>query len=454
MLTIFGKKKKDEDEQAASQGPSKPASAPPSVSLVPRSNSPSTPGPSQSPTQATPPPSSTTNQTPSAPVVRQAPPQPVYRPSPNAPLPAEETSLSKLLQSLLADIPLPPDAASSFGPVQATPDFVPMRSTPVSRPMVIEPGKGSDDSSDWEEPNEETAKKPSATLVSKPVMSSEIQPSPSKVPTPAPSPPVASKKDQPPEKAAEKPSKIEKQPEPPAKPTKVTRATQGFDHIFQLTQGNLENTGLVIVDGESGSGRTTLCAGLTSNYMKTGSPCLYLTCDQSPSDLRDQMKKLGTEAAQYESSFRFIIVDGFAAQSESFSMEMYYVEQPFNFDNIREALVRNTGMFIGEKARIILDSLDSLAAKVPGQDFVKAFTDLAGKVKETGATFIVTLDMSKLSKDAVGALNDLADCSIQLSKDDSDPNGRELKVQRLNHSSAKVDAETFEIDASKGLVFV
>jgi archaellum biogenesis ATPase FlaH len=111
-------------------------------------------------------------------------------------------------------------------------------------------------------------------------------------------------------------------------------------------------------------------------------------------------------------------------------------------------------MFVGEKARIICDSFDTLAGKIPAQEFVKAFTDLAAKLKDAGATFIVTIDMSKLSKEAAASLNELADCSVDLSKDDSDPNGRELKVQRVNRSSAKVDSETFEIDASKGLVFV
>jgi KaiC/GvpD/RAD55 family RecA-like ATPase len=317
--------------------------------------------------------------------------------------------------------------------------------------MVIGPGRGN---GDGEEQEEQLAKQPTNTPVSKPIKPAEVQPPASKAPTAAPSPTVALKKDQPPEKAPERPTKIEKQPEPPAKPAKVTRSQQGFDHIFQLTQGNLETTGFVIINGEAGSGRTTLCSGLTSNYMKMGNPCLYLTCDQSPSDLRDQMKKLGTDATQYESSFRFIIVDGFAAQSESFSMEMYSVEQPFNFDNVTEALVRNMGMFVGEKVKIILDSLDGLAAKGPAKDFAKAFTDFVTKLKDSGATFIVTLDLSKLSKDLAGTLNDLADCSVDLSKDDSDPNGRELKVQRVNRASAKVDAETFEIDASKGLVFV
>ena len=319
--------------------------------------------------------------------------------------------------------------------------------------MVIGPGR---DSGDWEESDDRSSKS-APTPPAKPTKPTEVPPVPAKTTPVTPATTAPSKKDQAPEKSTEKSSKTDKQPEPPAalaKPAKVTRAPQGFDHIFQLTQGNLENTGLVIINGEAGSGRTTLCSGLTANYMKMGNPCLYLTCDQAPSALRDQMKKIGTDAAQYESSFRFIIVDGFAVQSESFSMEMYYVDQPFTFDNITEALVRNMGMFVGEKVRIILDSLDSLAAKVQGKDFIKGLTDLTSKLKESGATIIVTIDESKLSKDTAGSLNDLADCSVDLSKDDSDPNGRELKVQRLNHSSAKVDAETFEIDASKGLVFV
>jgi len=216
----------------------------------------------------------------------------------------------------------------------------------------------------------------------------------------------------------------------------------------------LENTGLVIVNGASGSGRTTLCSGLVGNYMKMGNPCLYLTFDQAPSNLRDQMKKLGTDAGQYESQFRFIIVDGYASQSDSFSMEPYYLDSPFSFENITDALVRNSGIFAGEKIRVVFDSLDKLAAKIPAKDFSKNFEDLTTKLKDAGCTFIATVDLSQLPKDVAGSLNDLADCVVDLSKDKSDPNGRQLEVQRVNHSPSKIDPETFELDSSKGLVFV
>ncbi len=119
-----------------------------------------------------------------------------------------------------------------------------------------------------------------------------------------------------------------------------------------------------------------------------------------------------------------------------------------------KTLVRNSQVFTGEKIRVIFDSIDKLATKVPQKDFVKSFTELAGKLKDSGATLIVTVDMSQLPKDLAGSLTDMADCVADLSKDDSDPNERELKVQRINQKSAKIDAEAFEIDSTKGLVFI
>ncbi len=130
------------------------------------------------------------------------------------------------------------------------------------------------------------------------------------------------------------------------------------------------------------------------------------------------------------------------------------MDQPFNFENIQDTLVRNSQVFMGEKIRVIFDSIDKLATKVPLKDFVKSFTELAGKLKDSAATLIVTVDMSQLPKDLASSLTDLADCVADLSKDASDPNERELKVQRINQKSAKIDAETFEIDSTKGLVFV
>src|SRR6266851_9061942 len=327
-----------------------------------------------------------------------------------------------------------------------------------------------DEDGEWEEQGKVSTSKPQQNIPSAPAIKPSGPPAtlaptgkvaitpPPPVPQVTP-PPIQQKRDQPVEKPQDKATKVEK-PDKPDKPTKdaspqkPTKPPQSFDHIFELTQGNLESPGFVIINGSPGAGKTTLCSGLTANYLKRGDPCLYVTYDQAPTTLRERMKKLGSDPSQYESQYRFIIVDGYASKTDSFSMEPSYLDQPFNFDNIQETLVRNSQVFTGEKIRIIFDSIDKLATKVPQKDFVKSFNDLASKLKDSGATLIVTVDMSQLPKDLGGSLTDMADCVADLSKEDSDPNERELKIQRLNQKSAKIDAETFEIDAGKGLVFV
>ncbi len=469
MLTIFGKKKKEEDFNSAMDSAKETLTSPQTPS-----------GPSQSMQTQAPSPVSIQNQpvslptqTPvispqyppsAAPPIRQATPGSTPRQLPlDASFPSEETSLSRILQSLLQDIPTA--TGSSFSPIQeSTPEFVPPRATPPSRAMVI--GQ-KDDEGEWEEQGKTSTSKQPPSIPSAPVMKPANAPAPSspagKVaiipPTPVPqaSPwPVQQKKDQPAEKPQDKSVKPDRPDKPTkdASPQKPTKPPQGFDHIFELTQGNLESPGIVIINGVPGAGKTTLCSGLAANYLKRGDPCLYVTYDQAPSMLRERMKKLGSDPTQYESQYRFIIVDGYASQSDSFSMEPSYLDQPFNFENIQETLVRNSQVFTGEKIRIIFDSIDKLAMKVPQKDFVKGFTELASKLKDSGATLIATVDLSELPKDLTSSLTDMADCVADLSKDDSDPNGRELKVQRLNQKSAKIDAESFEIDSSKGLVFV
>src|SRR6266566_4336940 len=425
MLTIFGKKKKDDSSiqidtgtdagQASSQTPSPtPPESMQTQTSVPTTiqNQPAT-WPTQTPVMSQPIPP------PRAPPMRQMSPGQTPKQLPlDASFPSEETSLSRILQSLLQDIPTA--TGSTFSSMrESTPEYVPLRSTPPSRAMVI--GQ-KDDEGGWEEQGKPSTSKQPQSIPSAPIIKPANTPGtqvptgkatttpPMPIPQVAP-PPIQQKQNQPTEKPQDRPTKADKASKE-APPQKAKKPPQSFDHIFELTQGNLESPGFVIINGPPGAGKTTLCSGLTANYLKRGDPCLFVTYDQAPTTLREQMKKLGSDPSQYESQYRFVVVDGYASQSDSFSMEAAYLDQPFSFENIQDTLVRNSQVFMGEKIRVIFDSIDKLVTKVPQKDFV---TDL--------------------------------------SKDNSDPNERELKIQRLNQKSTKIDAETFEIDAGKGLVF-
>ncbi len=438
ILTLFGKKKKDEKED----GETVEASTP-SATLTPSSPTSSIPiqpppVPAGSPTPPNPAPmnASTSYQ-----------PQRIWSAPPQG---DEDSSLSRLLQSLLKDLPSDANSISGDQPraftTEGLSEWVPPRATPTSRPMVIIPGgkKGAetDKTAPTPSPPATTAPPPPAPPARFVKPPDPVQQTPKEAFQPKFYPPPSSDK-------PEKPVRDEapKRPSPP-------KVSQSFDHIFELTQGNLDSPGLVVVNGAQGSGKTTLCSGLASSFLKQGSPCMFVTYDKAPGALRDQMKKIGADPSEAESQYRFLLVDGFSAQSDSFSFEPYYVEKAFDFDSIQDALVKNSSMFIGEKTKILFDSIDSVVAKVASKDFVKRLGETLDKLRDSNVTLVLTVDLSKAPKDVVKWLEDTASCVIDLDKDDSDPNGRELKVRKLNGSTSKLDTETFEIDSGKGLVFV
>ncbi len=361
---------------------------------------------------------------------------------------SDETSLNKLLQSLLQEMPFasPSEAESSETLTSSTTDWVPPRATPPSRPMVVVSGEKGERvlAPVQSEEHSFLNKNPQA---SEPELRSPIQ-------TPNSSASQGRKAEQI-DQEAKKPSKPDRRERPEAKPQAselATKTTRNFEHIFDLTQGAFNMPGLVVVNGQLGSGKTSLASSLARTYLEKGAACVLVAYDESVSSLRDSIRKTGWDAAQYESQFRLLIVDGFATQSESLSLEPYYVEKPFDLDNLTETLVRSSQVFMGSKVQIILDSITGLAVRTPQNEFLRKFRDLLNKTKESSMTLVATVDESKLSKDLTGPLEDPATCVVDLQKD-GEKSGR-LRVRKLNGSVAKSEPEEFEIEPGSGLLFV
>ena len=266
----------------------------------------------------------------------------------------------------------------------------------------------------------------------------------------------------------EKPAKVEKpvvkkesekKEEKPAPLTKQAgdKTFKSFEHLFELTRGALDTPGLVVIDGALGSGKTTVCFGLVDRYLKQSNPCIFVSYGQSPGSVREGLKRLGCDASEYESNYRLIIVDGYSAQSGGFSLELYSLLEPWDLAKVQESIVGNSGIFMGEKVKVVIDSIDGLCSRSgSAKDFGKQFDVFASKLKETGATVIVSCDLDNLGKDVKSWAEDGAECVLELDAESGKSGGKEysLKVARLKGDKVKGDAEEFEIEVGKGLVFV
>ncbi len=129
----------------------------------------------------------------------------------------------------------------------------------------------------------------------------------------------------------------------------------------------------------------------------------------------------------------------------------YVLFKPFDLDELTDTIERNTQMMMTGKVKVIIDSLIPLASKTSTKDLLPKFRSLVDKLKETGSTVIATVDPSKLPKETMASLEEIATSVIELQSDGR--NGGQLKVKKVNGTLSKLKAEEFEIQPGKGLLF-
>ena len=367
-------------------------------------------------------------------------------------------SLSQLLSSLLEDVPLSstsnedaPDAHRE-GAFEWVP---PLTSPPSRKMMVVEDEKGEkvlapfqhDESRfyPFSESSDQGLPEPEEPLVEHRRDEPPTPPTQKSIPIvlePSKTPkPEKQEKPEPKQKTVATTPKIE----PTAKPEIIA------DESSEIAGGALDSPGLVLITGTGGSGKSSLVLNIAGKTLATGTDCIMISYDKAIPALRDNVRKSGWDTSGYESGFHLLLFDAFSGQTDSLSTELYCILKPFDLVELTETIERNTPMMMSAKVKVIIDSLNLLGSKIASKDLVSRLRSLAEKLKETGSTIIVTVDPSKLSKDTISSLEEIATCSIELQSDGH--NGGQLKVKKLNGTISKLKPEEFEIRPGKGLLF-
>src|SRR2546427_1356283 len=395
--------------------------------------------------------------------------------------PTKESRFAKIFHSVSQDYqglgPSKPEGVTKS--MSVTPEWVQPRTLPPSKPMIITPhgARMSRDGEGWEEkkegqqganPSSAPQAQPSPPTTIPPFLPSrpptsfavkepskpfqrpeepppiqQMQPAPAPAFPPQPQSQTSPKVSTPPlsrplptfsVKETPKPSRRSEEKPAPLTKQAGDKTFKGFEHLFELTRGALDTPGLVVIDGALGSGKTTVCFGLVDRYLKQSNPCIFVSYGQSPGSVREGLKRLGCDASEYESNYRLIIVDGYSAQSGGFSLELYSLLEPWDLAKVQESIVGNSGIFMGEKVKVVIDSIDGLCSRSgSAKDFGKQFDVFASKLKETGATVIVSCDLDNLGKDVKSWAEDGAECVLELDAESGKSGGKEysLKVARL-----------------------
>ncbi|MCX6818008.1 MAG: AAA family ATPase [Candidatus Aenigmarchaeota archaeon] len=154
------------------------------------------------------------------------------------------------------------------------------------------------------------------------------------------------------------------------------RVSTGIHGLDELIEGGFVKGATILITGGTGTGKTTFCCQFIYEGLKNGEPGVYITLEEDPEDIKEDVKRYGFEFEKYEKEgiFKFVY------------------QNPFEVSDIASTVV-NAINSINAK-RVVLDpiSLVGMYMKDPAV-LRKRLFDIIRMLKKTGATTIVTSEI-------------------------------------------------------------
>jgi KaiC/GvpD/RAD55 family RecA-like ATPase len=168
----------------------------------------------------------------------------------------------------------------------------------------------------------------------------------------------------------------------------IERVKTGVPGLDKLISGGFVKGSTNLITGGTGTGKTTFCAQFLLEGLSNGEPCIYLTMEEDPEEIKNDMRELGIDLAPYEKSRKLKIV----------------YQNPFEVADVSATLVESIKEIRAK--RVVIDPISLMAMYIKDEASVrKRLYQLTRIVREAGVTTLISSeipeDSKSLSRDGV-----------------------------------------------------
>lgn len=209
------------------------------------------------------------------------------------------------------------------------------------------------------------------------------------------------------------------------------RVETGIPGLDKLTEGGLIKGSVTLVTGGAGAGKTILCSQFIMHGLQKGETCLYVTLEESPQDIKADVRSFGWE------------FDDFVRKRQLF----IEYRDPFEMTDIVTPLIERIKK--DKIQRVVVDSTSLLGLYFKETPEIrKQLYKLVMALKSTGTTSILTSEIpdeigNKLSRFSVEEY--VVDGVIVLhSMKIGEGNFRSLQVVKMRRTRHAEDVFPFE----------
>jgi PKD repeat protein len=235
---------------------------------------------------------------------------------------------------------------------------------------------------------------------------------------------------------------------------KRSTTVAGFEFFDEITGGGIPDTYATMIIGGANSGKSVLLQQLIYTYLNKEKPCVYVTYDSFPDEVRKNMKNFNWDTSTYEKTGTFRFIDCYSRIAGVTSKEENFVEQPFSLSDLGIAISEATNQIEKKAPKIFLDSTASLFTRLEPSKVVEFLQDRSAKVKGSHSAFFFSIGEGTVSSDLLSKLEEFVDCIIQLHVHESEGETlRRLRIKKLRGRRFVDSHILFEIKPKRGLIF-
>jgi len=208
----------------------------------------------------------------------------------------------------------------------------------------------------------------------------------------------------------------------------------------------------MLLIGPSGIGKTVFAKQFTYGGLLKGEPCIYVSTEESPEDVRKSMEAFGFDVAPFTAKNTFRIVDCYSWKLEAASQSKYAVKHPSDLLSVLKVIDAAKDEL--RNIRLVFDSITGLTSICEHnmQDVVRFLQIFLAKIRATDGNAIFVAVPEAHDPQLISHFRLIFDGILEMKEDESGQQIERLfRIFSLKGASHKTTWTPFEI-TEKGIV--
>jgi len=216
---------------------------------------------------------------------------------------------------------------------------------------------------------------------------------------------------------------------------RVESGVMGLDN--SIGGGFPENSAILLI-GPPGLERTTFCNQFIYHGLKKGEAAIYVTFNNSPEDIKSNMKKFG-----WNLEGKIIVFVDVFSWKMGVHESKYVINDPADLNTFNIAISQAIADLKDRNLkRCLIDSLSALFLYVPSDLCIRFSSVILSKLKKANTTQIVALDKNAHEETVLTHINTMTDGTLVMNLDSLN---KTLQVARMRGAEHLGEPLNFKI---------